>query len=82
MAHMQVISTFDTMSLVVDGYWIPSEYVRADDEVESKSTGWFAHLSANGYLDHTPWQGPYATEAEAVKAVCDLYECDEKGDGK
>lgn len=42
--------------------------------------GWYARLSAPGYMDATDWHGPYATEEEALKAVCDFYEVDEDGE--
>ena len=35
--------------------------------------GWFARLSAPGYLDATDWLGPYDTEEEAAEALLDAY---------
>lgn len=43
-------------------------------------TGWFARLSAPGYLDATEWDGPHATEEEALAAVKEFYEVDDNGD--
>lgn len=55
----------------------------SDAEWGERSGGrWFSHLSAPGYLDRTEWQGPYLTEAAAVRALredgCQLHEdgCD------
>lgn len=45
-----------------------------------KIKGWFARLSAPGYMDATDWQGPYKTEKAALDAVKDLYEVDDYGD--
>ncbi len=42
--------------------------------------GWYARLSAPGYMDATDWHGPYSSEAEALKAVCEFYEVDENGE--
>ena len=47
----------------------------ADVEFE---TGWYARLSAPGYMDRTDWIGPYETEGEALKALADTeYLCEE-----
>lgn len=35
--------------------------------------GWFARLSAPGYMDCTDWIGPYDTEEEAVEECEALY---------
>lgn len=39
-------------------------------------TGWFARLSAPGYLDCTEWLGPFDTEQEALKDLDDTYGID------
>ena len=49
------------------------------ESVERKQ-GWYARLSAPGYLDCTSWDGPYATSKEALDAVKEFYECDDNGD--
>lgn len=41
--------------------------------------GWFARLSAPGYLDATEWCGPWDTEDDAMKEVMDMFDCDEDG---
>ncbi len=45
-----------------------------------KRKGWFAHLSAPGYMDQTEWDGPYKTEQKALDAVKKQYEVDDEGD--
>ena len=35
--------------------------------------GWFARLSAPGYLDCTDWSGPFASEKEAMEYLEELY---------
>ncbi len=47
---------------------------------KKKVKGWFARLSASGYMDATDWQGPYKTEKAALDAVKDHYEVDDEGD--
>lgn len=41
--------------------------------------GWFARLSAPGYLDATEWCGPFYSEDEALGAVMEMFDCDEDG---
>ena len=46
----------------------------ADEEcLENTEPGWYARLSAPGYLDCTDWVGPYDTEEEALEALFDVY---------
>jgi hypothetical protein len=42
--------------------------------------GWYARLSADGYLDCTDWQGPYATADEALDAVKEQFDVDDNGE--
>jgi hypothetical protein len=42
--------------------------------------GWYSRLSANGFMDCTSWEGPFASEEEALKAVMDEFEVNENGD--
>lgn len=35
--------------------------------------GWFARLSAPGYMDCTDWSGPYETEQEALETLAEMY---------
>ena len=44
------------------------------DRLSSRATGWCARLSAPGYMDCTEWCGPYRTEAEAIKALVDMFD--------
>lgn len=39
--------------------------------------GWFARLSAPGYMDCTEWSGPFDTEEEAIAECKDMYGDDE-----
>lgn len=45
--------------------------------------GWYARLSAPGYLDCSDWHGPFKTEAEALDELVEQYdlcvECKENG---
>ena len=47
-----------------------------------KVKGWFAHLSAPGYMDQTEWDGPYKTKKKALDAVKGAYEVDDEGDAE
>lgn len=38
--------------------------------------GWFARLSADGYLDCTDWGGPFYSEEGARGYIVDTYEVD------
>lgn len=42
------------------------------DDIE-RATGFFARLSAPGYLDCTEWCGPFNTEAAALAYLTDTY---------
>jgi len=41
-------------------------------------TGYFARLSAPGYLDCTDWEGPFATEGEARAYIRDTWDVDDE----
>jgi len=74
--------------IVIDGDYGVSVYPAAYfDESEAKAeygsrvyecetiAGWAARLSMPGFLDATEWQGPYDSEAEALRDLEALYEC-------
>lgn len=48
---------------------LPGESV----EIE-RNYGWYARLSASGYMDCTEWSGPFETEAEALSELCSEYD--------
>lgn len=50
-----------------------------DEETVAAGAGWYSRLSAPGYLDCTDWQGPYVNAFRAIRAVCDFYEVDVRG---
>lgn len=43
-------------------------------------SGFYARLSAPGYLDATDWEGPFDREWKAIRYVCDLYGVDVRGE--
>lgn len=49
-------------------------------ECEPPAAGWYGRLSADGYMDCTDWDGPHDTAADAIAAVCEIYECDADGE--
>lgn len=42
--------------------------------------GWFARMSAPGYLDCTDWIGPYDTAEEAERECREMYGDDDEGE--
>ena len=95
MAFMQHVATYgtfhqlDTRNEGIVSY--PAEYFSAqnvaDDhkmDVEDVETvaGWFARLSAPGYMDCTEWQGPYETEEEALAGLAETFGDDEEDDNE
>lgn len=88
MQHTATYGTFhqlDTRNEGIVSY--PAEYFSAqnvaddhDMDVDDVETviGWFARLSAPGYMDCTEWQGPYETEAEALADLADTYGDDDE----
>lgn len=90
MAFMQHVATYGTFHQIDSSEGIfsyPAEYFNVADvrrmhdavdlDVETV-TGWFARLSAPGYMDCTEWQGPYETEAEALADLADTYGDDDE----
>ena len=58
---------------------VPLAYAECEDGeiiVETYENKWFCHLSADGYMDQTDWDGPYDTEDEAREAIRDAYGVD------
>ena len=45
-----------------------------------RHSGWYARLSAPGYMDRTDWDGPYPTRDAALASLLARFECDEEGD--
>ena len=93
MAHMKPDITHITMIDVdtnAGSFLVPADVFDAADPLActegtklygtEEVTGWFARLSAPGYLDCTDWIGPYATEWEAKADLLDTYDvCPECG---
>lgn len=52
-----------------------------EDDVLSE-TGWWARLSAPGYLDSTDWSGPFATEKAALDYLFNLHDIDSRGEDR
>ena len=38
-----------------------------------ETSGWFARLSADGYLDCTEWMGPFDSPEDALKELSETY---------
>lgn len=62
---------------------VPAAWDKIKDYVEvskpehvysiTEETGWCARYSAPGYMDCTPWMGPYETEEEAAEECAAIY---------
>jgi hypothetical protein len=61
----------ETFQLSQDGCWVPQ--YSGGSMTEETAHGYFARLSASGYLDCTEWGGPFETEAEAARYLLDTY---------
>jgi hypothetical protein len=52
-----------------------ADYIEGEPNSEpEEEEGYWARLSASGYMDATDWIGPYATAEEATKAICELHD--------
>jgi hypothetical protein len=64
-----------------DDYWplVPAGHETGPSHPAPK--GWYARLSAPGYLDCTEWAGPFPTLEKAKAYIADTYDVDpETGD--
>jgi hypothetical protein len=52
------------------------EFSHGESYTVTCERGWFARLSANGYLDCTEWAGPFDSEEDAHNYIADTYEVD------
>lgn len=90
MQHVATYGTFHQLDTRNEGivsypgeYFFPAEVAKMHDaDVEDVETviGWFARLSAPGYMDCTEWQGPYETEAEALADLAETFGDDDEED--
>lgn len=69
-----------------EGEWVEAEYlgdfISDGFTVEEKATGWFARLSAPGYMDRTEWAGPFKSAEEAEAELDEMYGSDEDEDAE
>ncbi|MFQ5625521.1 MAG: hypothetical protein ACE5FM_02585 [Methyloligellaceae bacterium] len=84
MQPVVIYDTFWTAETIAGREVIPSDVAESANEAASmmidtpahgpfKETGWWARLSAPGYLDATDWSGPFDTEDAAMDALIELY---------
>ena len=52
--------------------------MQADDDTDAEP-GWYARLTAPGYLDCTDWRGPYPSAFRAVRDLCRTFDVDLDG---
>lgn len=55
-----------------NGDLVPETYANYEGKYE-EVTGFFARLSAPGYLDATEWDGPFASREEAYQHLVELH---------
>ena len=66
-------TTEGTIVLHPDAWDQKKHYQLCRAERWHKKRGWFARLSAPGYLDCTDWSGPFASPAEASGYLREMY---------
>ncbi len=73
----EVLLGCDTSTAPVDGDMIDRMEPYLDPSTEIVSVecvrGWFARLSAPGYMDCTDWSGPFPSEAAALAHLEEMY---------
>jgi hypothetical protein len=67
------------------GFMVPqAEYLDERESAEwtddDSGPGWYARLTAPGYLDCTEWQGPYPSVFRAVRDLLRHFEIDLDGE--
>ena len=50
------------------------EHLEDDGDGDPPRAGWYARLTAPGYLDCTEWEGPYDRMFHALVALCRTFE--------
>ena len=80
MQHQVIYDTFlegetteGTILLHPDVWDEKKHYILCAGERWTKRRGWFARLSAPGYLDATDWAGPFKTAEEASDYLDEVY---------
>ena len=77
-----IVETSDGTEIVPENCGVNGEsdlhnYVNGLEIYEvNKAQGFYARLSAPGYMDCTDWIGPYDTEQEAMTELDNLYYSD------
>jgi hypothetical protein len=51
----------------------------ADEDERLEGPGFYARLTAPGYLDCTDWCGPFPSVFRALRDLCSTYEVDLEG---
>lgn len=59
-----------------------AEQCGVEPEDVSYEKGWWARLSAPGYMDQTEWSGPFKTQKLALDYLYSLYDVDASGDDR
>ena len=52
----------------------PPETMDMSSVAQDIATGWWARLSAPGFLDCTDWQGPYDSEEKALEELAETFD--------
>jgi len=51
-----------------------ADYCEGEPEEFTRESGWYARLSAPGYMDCTSWTGPHSSEREALGDLADTFD--------
>jgi hypothetical protein len=60
-------------------YWFTRAEAQEYLDDEDAGEGWYARLSASGYLDCTEYQGPFPRAWQALRDVCRTFDVDING---
>ena len=58
---------------IVQGRHIGEDVIVDHHAMEYDAAGWYARLSASGFLDCTDWVGPFADPDDAMRHLYETY---------
>jgi hypothetical protein len=68
--HLQAFKGDFMQPEIVLGQWLDRDHL---DGCEYDERGFYARLSASGFLDCTAWAGPFKTDREAMAYLYEAY---------
>ena len=80
-AFMVPVAEYFTEDEAREFYFAPC-IAEGGDPGDEPEAGWYARLSAPGYMDCTDWDGPHLSAFRAIRAVCELFDVDVRGNDR